>query len=76
MLLQCNSVISSKSLQRVVRVLSYSVLLALYRLISKKSLLLTFRSKISILPDSSCFSFETSKLVLTMKPIATSQELL
>ena len=62
--LQCKPVISSKRLQRVDRVFSCSgSLLALYRLISEKSLLLTLASKIRILPDSSCFLFETSKLV-------------
>ena len=77
MFLQCKSVIPCKSLQKVDRVFSYSdSLLALYRLISKKSLLLTFISNIRILPDSSYFLFETSKLILPMKTIATPQELL
>ena len=77
MFLQFKSVIPSRRLQRVDRVFSCSdSLLALYRLISKKSLSLTFTSKIRILPDSSCFLFESSKLLLPMKPIVTPQELL
>ena len=67
MFLECKSVISSKRLQRVERVFSCSYsLLVLYRLISKKSLSPTFTSKVRILPDSFCFLFETSKLVLPM----------
>ena len=67
MFLECKSVISSKRLQRVERVFSCSCsLLVLYRLISKKSLSPTFTSKVRILPDSFCFLFETSKLVLPM----------
>ena len=69
------SVTSSKILQRVDRVFSCSdSLLALYRLISKKSLSLTFTSKIRILLDSSCFLLHTSKLVLPMKLISTPRE--
>ena len=77
MFLEGKSVISSKRLQKVDRVFSCSdPLLALYRLISTKSLSRTFTSKIRILSDSPCFLFETSKLVFPMKPIATPQELL
>ena len=77
MFLQCKLVISPKRSQGVDRVFSCSdSLLALYRLISKKSLSLTFSSKILILPGPSGFLFETSKLVLPMKPVATPQELL
>ena len=73
MFLQCKSAISSKRLQRVDRVQS---LLAFYRLLSKKSLSLTFTSSIRILPDLSCFFFETSKLALAIKSAAILQELL
>ena len=73
MFLQCKSAISSKRLQRVDRVRS---LLAFYRLLSKKSLSLTFTSSIRILPDLSCFFFETSKLALAIKSAAILQELL
>ena len=72
MFLQCKSAISSKRLQTVDRVGS---LLAFYRLLSKKSLSLTFTSSIRILPDLSFF-FETSKLALPMKSTAILQELL
>ena len=76
-LLQWKPVISCKRSQRVYRVFSCSdSLLALYSLISEKSLWLTFTSKIRILPHSYCFLFETSKLVLPMKPIVSPQELI
>ena len=74
---RCKSVILSKRLQGVHRVISCShSLLALYRLISQKSLSLTFTSKIRILPNLSWFLFETSTLLLPMKPTATPLELL
>ena len=73
----CKLVISSKRSQRVDRVFScLDFLLVLLRFISKKSLSLTLTSKIRILPDSFCFLFETSELVLPMKPRVTSQEFL
>ena len=76
-LLQWKSLISCKRSQRVDIVCSCSdSLLALYSLISEKSLWLTFTSKIRILQHSYCFLFETSKLILPMKPIASPQELI